>query len=54
MCPYDHGAYSFIRHTFNPDRYLNDTLSCADSAKLSNVMERDHWAFGAGYVGNQS
>ncbi|KAK7693606.1 hypothetical protein QCA50_003175 [Cerrena zonata] len=35
-------------HIFNPDRYLNDTLSCADSAKLSNVMERDHWAFGAG------
>jgi len=35
-------------HTFNPDRYLNDHLSCADSAKLSNVMERDHWTFGAG------
>ncbi|KAJ6523514.1 hypothetical protein DFH09DRAFT_1190462 [Mycena vulgaris] len=25
-----------------------DDLSCAESAKLSNVMERDHWTFGAG------
>ncbi|KAJ3768549.1 cytochrome P450 [Lentinula raphanica] len=33
---------------FNPDRYLGDNLSCAESSKLSNVMERDHWAFGAG------
>ncbi|KAJ3785240.1 cytochrome P450 [Lentinula aff. detonsa] len=33
---------------FNPDRYLGDELSCAESAKLANVMERDHWAFGAG------
>ncbi|KAJ3842653.1 cytochrome P450 [Lentinula raphanica] len=33
---------------FNPDRYLNDELSCAESAKLSNVMDRDHWTFGAG------
>jgi len=35
-------------HTFNPDRYLGDHLSCAESAKLANVMERDHWTFGAG------
>ncbi|KAJ7122896.1 cytochrome P450 [Mycena epipterygia] len=35
-------------HTFNPDRYMGDDLSCAESAKLSNVMERDHWTFGAG------
>jgi len=34
--------------TFNPDRYLGDNLSCAESAKLPNVMERDHWTFGAG------
>ncbi|KAJ7432401.1 cytochrome P450 [Mycena latifolia] len=35
-------------HVFNPDRYMNDHLSCAESAKLSNVMDRDHWTFGAG------
>ena len=35
--------------TFNPDRYLGDDLSCAESAKLANVMDRDHWTFGAGY-----
>ncbi|KAJ7499379.1 cytochrome P450 [Mycena latifolia] len=35
-------------YTFNPDRYMGDDLSCAESAKLSNVMERDHWTFGAG------
>ncbi|THU77992.1 cytochrome P450 [Dendrothele bispora CBS 962.96] len=33
---------------FNPDRYLGDNLSCGESAKLANVMDRDHWAFGAG------
>jgi cytochrome P450 len=27
---------------------MNDDLSCAESAKLSNVMDRDHWTFGAG------
>ncbi|KAJ4466755.1 cytochrome P450 [Lentinula aciculospora] len=36
------------RWAFNPDRYLNDELSCAESAKLSDVMDRDHWTFGAG------
>ncbi|KAJ7122892.1 cytochrome P450 [Mycena epipterygia] len=35
-------------YTFNPDRYMGDDLTCAESAKLSNVMERDHWTFGAG------
>jgi cytochrome P450 len=35
-------------HTFNPDRYLGDNLSCASSAKLGDVMQRDHWTFGAG------
>ncbi|KAF8073465.1 cytochrome P450 [Lyophyllum atratum] len=33
---------------FDPDRYLGDNLSCGESAKLANVMERDHWTFGAG------
>lgn len=33
---------------FNPDRYMGDTLTCAESSKLSNAMDRDHWAFGAG------
>ncbi|KAG6831335.1 hypothetical protein H0H92_011250 [Tricholoma furcatifolium] len=35
-------------HVFNPERYMGDHYSCAESAKLPNVMERDHWAFGAG------
>ncbi|KIM37140.1 hypothetical protein M413DRAFT_13508 [Hebeloma cylindrosporum] len=34
--------------TFNPERYLGDDLSCAESAKLGNAMDRDHWTFGAG------
>ncbi|PPQ80417.1 hypothetical protein CVT25_001725 [Psilocybe cyanescens] len=33
---------------FNPERYIDDKLSCSQSAKLSNVMDRDHWTFGAG------
>ncbi|KAF5379610.1 hypothetical protein D9757_009194 [Collybiopsis confluens] len=33
---------------FNPERYLGDELSCAESAKLPDVMDRDHFAFGAG------
>lgn len=36
------------RFAFNPDRYLGDDLSCAESAKLPDVMQRDHWTFGAG------
>lgn len=27
---------------------MGDTRTCAESAKLSDAMERDHWAFGAG------
>ncbi|PPQ84569.1 hypothetical protein CVT25_015769 [Psilocybe cyanescens] len=34
--------------TFNPDRYLEDNLSCNESSKLSDPLARDHWAFGAG------
>ncbi|KAH8102034.1 cytochrome P450 [Cristinia sonorae] len=33
---------------FNPDRYLGDNLSCAESAKLPDATERDHFSFGAG------
>ncbi|KAF8878782.1 cytochrome P450 [Infundibulicybe gibba] len=35
-------------HTFNPERYINDGTSSAESANLSNAMERDHWMFGVG------
>ncbi|KAM5534714.1 hypothetical protein V8D89_011578 [Ganoderma adspersum] len=35
-------------YEFKPERYLNDRLTCADSANLANPMERDHWTFGAG------
>ncbi|PIL32446.1 cytochrome P450 [Ganoderma sinense ZZ0214-1] len=35
-------------HMFNPDRYANDTTSSADSARLPDVVERDHWSFGMG------
>jgi cytochrome P450 len=34
--------------SFNPDRYMGDTLTCAESSKLPNAIDRDHWAFGAG------
>ncbi|KAJ5146289.1 Cytochrome P450 E-class group I [Penicillium bovifimosum] len=33
---------------FNPDRYINDPLTSADSANSADPMERDHWMFGAG------
>ncbi|PPQ89865.1 hypothetical protein CVT25_004781 [Psilocybe cyanescens] len=33
---------------FNPERYKDDKLSCTESAKLPDVMDRDHWTFGAG------
>jgi len=33
---------------FNPDRYLNDHTKSSESTRLANVMERDHWMFGAG------
>ncbi|KAJ7580393.1 cytochrome P450 [Mycena floridula] len=35
-------------YTFNLDRYLGDQLSCAESAKLPDIMKRDHWTFGGG------
>jgi hypothetical protein len=38
------------RFSFNPDRFLGDTLTCAESSKLPDAMDRDHWTFGAGYV----
>jgi hypothetical protein len=38
------------RSSFNPDRYVGDTLTCAESSKLPDAMDRDHWAFGAGCV----
>lgn len=31
-----------------PDRYLSDPLSSADSANQPNPHDRDHWMFGAG------
>ncbi|MCJ1379692.1 hypothetical protein MMC17_002794 [Xylographa soralifera] len=31
-----------------PDRYLQDPLTSAESANLVNPNERDHWMFGAG------
>ncbi|GJE93448.1 cytochrome P450 [Phanerochaete sordida] len=33
---------------FNPDRYLNDHYSNAESANLADPYQRDHWMFGAG------
>ncbi|THH14404.1 hypothetical protein EW146_g5920 [Bondarzewia mesenterica] len=40
------------RHTdpysFNPDRYINDHFTSADSANLTDPYERDHWMFGVG------
>ncbi|KAI0741466.1 cytochrome P450 [Daedaleopsis nitida] len=35
-------------YQFKPERYLNDHLTCAESANLPDPMERDHWMFGAG------
>ncbi|KAF8910457.1 cytochrome P450 [Gymnopilus junonius] len=35
-------------YVFKPERYLGDDLGCGESAKLANVMDRDHWTFGAG------
>ncbi|KAJ6474286.1 cytochrome P450 [Mycena sanguinolenta] len=41
-----------LRHpepeTFNPDRYMQDGLSSAESAHLPDPYQRDHWIFGAG------
>lgn len=38
------------RSAFNPDRYYGDELSSAESSRLVDPMQRDHFAFGAGYV----
>ncbi|KAI0351870.1 cytochrome P450 [Trametes cingulata] len=35
-------------YEFKPERYIDDSLSCAESANLANPMERDHWTFGIG------
>ena len=43
-------AASHDRFAFKPERFLGDTLNCAESSNLSNAMDRDHWAFGAGCV----
>jgi hypothetical protein len=40
----------YDRFAFKPERFLGDTLTCAESSKLVDPMDRDHWAFGAGYV----
>ncbi|KAJ6474221.1 cytochrome P450 [Mycena sanguinolenta] len=41
-----------LRHskpeTLNPDRYMRDGLSSAESANLPDLYQRDHWMFGAG------
>ncbi|ROV90952.1 hypothetical protein VPNG_10082 [Cytospora leucostoma] len=34
--------------TFNPERYLHDSLSSADSSNLADPNKRDNWMFGAG------
>ncbi|KAJ7510829.1 cytochrome P450 [Mycena galericulata] len=34
--------------SFNPERYIQDRLSSAESANLSDPYQRDHWMFGAG------
>lgn len=31
-----------------PDRYINDSLTSAQSSNLSDPYQRDHWMFGAG------
>jgi Cytochrome P450 len=41
---------SYDRFSFKPERFLGDTLTCAESNNLPNGMDRDHWTFGAGYV----
>lgn len=33
---------------FNPERYLNDSTSMAESAAQGDPLKRDHFAFGAG------
>ncbi|PWY94256.1 cytochrome P450 [Aspergillus sclerotioniger CBS 115572] len=33
---------------FKPERYINDSLSSAESANVTDPMQRDHWIFGVG------
>ncbi|KAF5372255.1 hypothetical protein D9757_009648 [Collybiopsis confluens] len=33
---------------FKPERYLDDRMTCAESAQQPNPIDRDHWTFGAG------
>ncbi|KAJ6529371.1 cytochrome P450 [Mycena capillaripes] len=33
---------------FNPERYLHDDFTSAESANLADPYQRDHWMFGAG------
>jgi cytochrome P450 len=33
---------------FEPERYINYSLSAVDAANLRDAEERDHWAYGAG------
>ncbi|KAG6867888.1 hypothetical protein C0993_009819 [Termitomyces sp. T159_Od127] len=35
-------------HSFNPERYLNDSSLSSESANLADPYERDHWMFGVG------
>ncbi|KDQ57973.1 hypothetical protein JAAARDRAFT_193457 [Jaapia argillacea MUCL 33604] len=35
--------------TFNPDRYINNSTTSAESANLANANEQDHWMFGASH-----
>ena len=46
-------CFSFIPYSelFDPDRYIGDGLSCMESAAQPDPAMRDHWTFGAGYVG---
>jgi len=33
---------------FDPERYINDSLTSAQSSNLTDPNQRDHWMFGAG------
>ncbi|PYI04566.1 cytochrome P450 [Aspergillus sclerotiicarbonarius CBS 121057] len=41
-----------VRHCnpeeFKPDRYINDSMTSAESANVADPMQRDHWIFGVG------
>lgn len=40
----------FTMNLAQPDRYVNDHYSNAESANLADPYQRDHWMFGAGYA----